>query len=166
MDFVQRTIDLARRNVEEGGRPFATVIVRDGQILAESPNLVAQTNDPTAHAEILAVREACTRLGTEHLSGATIYVLAHPCPMCLGSLYYCSPDEVVFLTQRDDYEPHYVDDRKYFELATFYAEFGRSWDDRRLPMRYDPRDAATDVYRAWQHRNGGERQVAGSLAAA
>ncbi len=68
------------------GDPFATVIARDDEILAESPNRVSQTIDPTAHAEILAIREACTRLGTEHLTGCTIYVLAHPCPMCLGSL--------------------------------------------------------------------------------
>jgi tRNA(Arg) A34 adenosine deaminase TadA len=112
VDYVQRTIDIARNNVTAGGRPFATVIVRDGEILAESPNLVAQSHDPTAHAEILAIREACVRLGTEHLVGATIYVLAHPCPLCLGALHYCSPDEVVFLTTRDAYEPHYVDDRK------------------------------------------------------
>src|SRR5690348_13024056 len=89
-DFVQRTIELARNNVLEGGRPFATVIARDGEVLAESPNMVAQTSDPTAHAEILAIREACMKLGTEHLFGATIYVMANPCPMCLGSLYYCS----------------------------------------------------------------------------
>ncbi|RSN06461.1 hypothetical protein DMB42_24515 [Nonomuraea sp. WAC 01424] len=81
MDFVQRTIDIALQNVAEGGRPFATVIVKDGEIVAESPNMVAQTGDPTAHAEILAIREACTKLGTEHLTDATIYVLAHPCPM-------------------------------------------------------------------------------------
>ncbi|MFJ3207862.1 nucleoside deaminase [Streptomyces flaveolus] len=160
MDFVQRTIDLARRNVTEGGRPFATVIVKDGEILAESPNRVAQTNDPTAHAEILAIREACTELGTEHLVGTTIYVLAQPCPMCLGALYYCSPDEVVFLTTRDAYEPHYVDDRKYFELDTFYDEFAKNWDERRLPMRYEPRESAVEVYRLWQDRNGGERRVA------
>ncbi|WP_181025354.1 nucleoside deaminase [Mycobacterium kansasii] len=157
IDFAQRTIDLARQNVAEGGRPFATVIVKDGEILAESANKVAQTNDPTAHAEILAIREACTKLGTEHLVGTTIYVLAHPCPMCLGSLYYCSPDEVVFLTTRDSYEPHYVDDRKYFELATFYDEFAKGWRDRRLPMRYELRPAAVDVYRFWQERNGGRR---------
>ncbi|MFD5463886.1 nucleoside deaminase [Kitasatospora sp. NPDC127059] len=162
MDFAQRAIDIARQNVAEGGRPFATVIVKDGRILAESANKVAQTNDPTAHAEILAIREACTELGTEHLTGTTIYVLAHPCPMCLGSLYYCSPDEVVFLTTRDAYEPHYVDDRKYFELATFYDEFARHWDERRLPMRYAPSEDAVDVYRLWQHRNGGEHRVAGA----
>lgn len=154
IDFAQRTIDLARRNVEEGGRPFATVIVKDGAVLAESANEVAQTHDPTAHAEILAIREACMKLGTENLTGTTIYVLAHPCPMCLGSLYYCSPDEVVFLTQRDQYEPFYVDDRKYFELSTFYEEFSKDWRQRRLPMRFDQRDAAIDVYRLWYERNG------------
>jgi tRNA(Arg) A34 adenosine deaminase TadA len=162
VDFVQRTIDIARDNVTAGGRPFATVIVRNGEILAESPNLVAQTHDPTAHAEVLAIREACVRLGSEHLVGATIYVLAHPCPMCLGALYYCSPDEVVFLTTRDGYAPHYVDDRKYFELDTFYEEIGTPWEQRRLPMRYEPRDAAVEVYRLWQQRNGGDRRVAGA----
>ncbi|BBX94879.1 nucleoside deaminase [Mycobacterium lacus] len=160
-DFAQRTIDLARRNVAEGGRPFATVIVKDGEVLAESANKVAQTNDPTAHAEILAIREACTKLGTEHLVGTTFYVIGHPCPMCLGSLYYCSPDEVVFLTSRDAYEPHYVDVRKYFEPATLYAEFAKEWQHRRLPMRQDPRPeiraAAVDVFRFWQECNGGER---------
>ncbi|MDV6265206.1 nucleoside deaminase [Rhodococcus globerulus] len=153
MDPIQRTIDIANANVAEGGRPFATVIARDGEILAESPNLVAQTNDPTAHAEILAIRAACTALGTEHLTGCTIYVLAHPCPMCLGSLYYCSPDRVVFLTQRTDYEPYYVDDRKYFELSTFYGEFAKDPVERRLPMDYQPHHGAIEVYRAWQERN-------------
>lgn len=162
MDFAQRTIEVARQNVEQGGRPFATVIVKDGKILAESPNRVAQTHDPTAHAEILAIREACMKLGTEHLIGTTIYVLAHPCPMCLGALYYCSPDEVVFLTTREVYSPYYVDDRKYFELATFYGEFAKEYTERRLPMRHEQRDGAVDVYKAWQERNGGERRVPGA----
>src|SRR6202012_1817293 len=141
-DFAQRTIDLARQNVVEGGRPFATVIVKDGQVLAESANKVAQTNDPTAHAEILAIREACVKLGTEHLVDATIYALAHPCPMCLGSLYYCSPREVVFLITRESYEGYYLDDRKYFEVSTFYDESAKDWNQRRLPMRYEQRPEA------------------------
>jgi guanine deaminase len=156
IDFAQRTIDLARQNVAEGGRPFATVIVKDGQVLAESANKVAQTNDPTAHAEILAIREACMKLGTEHLVDATIYVMAHPCPMCLGSPYYCSPKEVIFLITRESYEQYYLDDRKYFEVSSFYDEFAKSWDQRRLPMRYEPRDGAVDVYRLWNERNGGQ----------
>ncbi|MGO9351896.1 MAG: nucleoside deaminase [Mycobacterium sp.] len=158
IDFAQRTIDLARQNVAEGGRPFATVIVKDGGILAESANKVAQTNDPTAHAEILAIREACLKLGTEHLVDATIYALAHPCPMCLGSLYYCSPKEVIFLITREDYEGYYLDDRKYFEVSNFYDEYAKDWDQRRLPMRYERRDAAVDVYRLWNERNGGQRK--------
>lgn len=159
MDFAQHTIDLANGNVENGGRPFATVIVKDGEILCESPNLVEQTGDPTAHAEVVAIRQACAMLGTEHLVGTTIYVLAEPCPMCLGALYYCSPDRVVFLTTRDQYEDYYVDDRKYFELSTFYGEFGKSWEERRLPMEYDQRDAAVEVYRHWNECNDGERRA-------
>jgi tRNA(Arg) A34 adenosine deaminase TadA len=157
-DFAQRTIDLARRNVAEGGRPFATMIVQHGEVLAESANKVAETNDPTAHAEILAIREACKKLGTEHLVDATIYVLAHPCPMCLGSLYYCSPKEVVFLIERESYEQYYLDDRKYFEVSTFYDEYAKNWAQRRLPMRFEPRPAAVDVYRFWFEQNGGERK--------
>lgn len=78
--------------------------------------------------------------------------------MCLGSLYYCSPDEVVFLVMRESYEQYYLDDRKYFEVATFYDEFAKNWDQRRLPMRYEAKDAAVDVYRLWNERNGGERR--------
>jgi guanine deaminase len=153
MDFIQRTIDLAMQNVEEGGRPFATVIARNGEIVAESPNRVAQTHDPTAHAEILAVREACQKLGTENLGDCDIYILASPCPMCLGSLYYCSPKQVIYITTREDYAPFYRDDRKYFELETFYAEYAKPIGERRLPMIQQKRDDAIKVYQRWQQIN-------------
>jgi guanine deaminase len=153
MDPVSRTIELARRNVEEGGRPFACVIVRDGELVAESPNLVAQTHDPTAHAEILAIRDACTKLGTENLAGCEIFAMAHPCPMCLGALYYCGPDRFIFLTTREDYISYYRDDRKYFEVETFYEEYGKDWQSRRLPMEYQARPDALGVYQLWQQRN-------------
>ncbi|ETS32170.1 tRNA-specific adenosine deaminase [Photorhabdus temperata] len=153
MNFVKRTIDLAMKNVEEGGRPFATVIVHDGNIIAESPNLVAQTSDPTAHAEILAVREACKKLGTEHLTDCDIYILASPCPMCLGSLYYCSPKQVIYITTREDYAPFYKDDRKYFELDTFYAEYAKPIEERRLPMIQKKDESAIKVYQRWQKLN-------------
>jgi guanine deaminase len=151
--LITRTIELARANVEEGGRPFACVIARDGDIVAESPNRVAQTHDPTAHAEVLAIRAACMALGTESLEGCEVYALAHPCPMCLGALYYCSPDRFVFVTAREDYVAYYRDDRKYFELDTFYAEYPKPYQERRLPMAFERRDEALAVYRRWAERN-------------
>lgn len=153
MDFVKRTIDLAMKNVEVGGRPFATVIARDGAVLAESPNRVAQTHDPTAHAEILAIREACMKLGTEHLTDCDIYTLASPCPMCLGSLYYCSPKQVIYITAREDYAPFYRDDRKYFELDTFYAEYAKPVGQRRLPMIQQKHAETIKVYQRWKELN-------------
>ena len=151
--MIKHTIDLALRNVEDGGRPFACLIVRGGEIIAESPNLVVQTNDPTAHAEVVAIREACTKLGTPDLEDCEIYVLAHPCPMCLGALYYCSPDRVIFITTRDEYAQYYKDDKKYFELETFYEEFSKSWQERRLPMDHQPDEEGLKVYERWRQLN-------------
>ena len=157
MDFAERTIDIARSSVASGGLPFGTVIVKDGEILAEARNRVPETHDPTDHAEILAIREACRKLGTEHLTGCTIYAIAHPCPMCLGALYHCAPDEVVFLATREACAPYMAGSHdKYFEPSTFYGEFAKPWDQRRLPMRYEPHDDAVDVYRFWRERTSGE----------
>ena len=153
IDFAQRAIDMARHSVAQGGLPFATVIAKDGEVLAESTNRVAQTHDPTAHAEILAIREACTKLGTEHLTGATVYLGAHPCPMCLGALYHCAPDEVIFLATREAYEPYFAGKGKYFDANSFYGEWAKPWDQRRLPMRYEPHDDAVEVYKLWAERN-------------
>jgi tRNA(Arg) A34 adenosine deaminase TadA len=108
MDFIRRTVDLARANVEQGGRPFACIIVKDGAILAKGVNRVAQTHDPTAHAEIEAIRVAAARLQSETFTGCEFYILAHPCPMCLAAMYYCSPDRVVFITTREDYSRYYA----------------------------------------------------------
>lgn len=152
-DPIARTIAVASKNVEEGGRPFACVIVRDGVLVAESGNLVAQTGDPTAHAEVVAIRVASQVLQSESFVGCSIYVIAHPCPMCLGALYYCDPDRVVFLTLREDYARFYRDDRRHFDMDTFYDEFGRSWQDRRLPMEFVPSDEALAVYQSWVNLN-------------
>lgn len=153
MDFIKRTIELAKDNVDKGGRPFATIIVRDKKILAEATNQVAQTHDPTAHAEMLAIRQACTSLGAEHLTGCEFFILAHPCPMCLAAMYYTSPDRVTFLTLREEYAPYYVDDRKYFTLANFYDEFGKPWNKRRMPMIHQPSAEAVLVYKRWKELN-------------
>lgn len=153
MDLIRRTIELARKNIEQGGRPFACIIARDGEIIAEAVNLVAQTHDPTAHAEICAIREASAKLETEHFTGCEFYILAHPCPMCLSAMYYCSPDRVVFITTREDYSQFYVDDRKYFSLASFYGEVCKPWQERSMPMVHEPDPEAIEVYRRWQELN-------------
>jgi guanine deaminase len=154
MNLIQRTIELARANVEQGGRPFACIIVRDGAIIAEAVNLVAQTHDPTAHAEICAIREASAKLGTEHFTDCEFYILAHPCPMCLAAMYYCSPARVVFITTREDYSPVDTDDRKYFTLSSFYGEICKPWKDRAMPMVHQPDPGAIGVYRRWEEKNG------------
>jgi tRNA(Arg) A34 adenosine deaminase TadA len=154
MDFIRRTIDLALANVEQGGRPFACLIVKDGHIIAEGVNLVAQTHDPTAHAEICAIREAAAKLQSETFTGCEFYIMAQPCPMCLAAMYYCSPERVVFITSREDYSKYYVDDRKYFTLATFYDEIAKPWDRRSMPMVHQPHPDGISVYRRWKELNG------------
>ena len=156
MDPVERTVRLADRNVERGGKPFSCVVFdpRSGEVVAESPNLVVQTGDPTAHAEVVAVRQACARLGAASLEGYEVYVLAHPCPMCLGALYYAGPDRVVFVVTREEEARFYKDDGRYFELETFYEEFGKPWPERRLPLERDRRPEGLAVYERWQKENG------------
>lgn len=153
MDFIKRTIELAKANVEAGGRPFSCLIVKDGAVLAEGVNRVAQTHDPTAHAEICAIRDATARLQSEHLTGCEFYILAHPCPMCLAAMYYCSPDRVIFITTREEYARFYRDDRKYFSLSNFYEEFAKPWSERRMPMVHHPHLEGMAVYQRWQELN-------------
>ena len=153
IDFAQRAIEIARISVAEGGLPFGTVIVKDGEILAEGRNVVPQTHDPTDHAEILAIRKACRKLGTEYLTGCTVYAIAHPCPMCLGALYHCAPDEVVFMATREATSPYLAGGtNKYIEPSSFYDEFAKPWEQRRLPMRLESRADAVEVYRLFRER--------------
>ncbi|HBL45525.1 MAG TPA: tRNA-specific adenosine deaminase, partial [Planctomycetaceae bacterium] len=134
-------------------RPFACLITKENEIIAEAGNQVAQTHDPTAHAEMVAIRAASQKLGTEHFIGCNFYILAHPCPMCLAAMYYCSPEKVVFITTRDDYSKFYVDDRRYFTLQSFYDEIGKPWQERSMPMVYEGRAAGIEVYKRWQEIN-------------
>lgn len=155
MDRIERTIELATQNVERGGKPFSCLVVSSGtgEFFAESPNLVAQTNDPTAHAEVAAIRIACQRLGTPSLEGYEVYVMAHPCPMCLGALYYASPDKVAYIVTREEEGRYYKDDQKYFEFENFYAEFTKEPEERRLPLEHTPATGGVEVYRRWQRLN-------------
>lgn len=153
MDFIKRTIELAKENVENGGRPFACLITRNEKIFVEATNTVAQIHDPTAHAEINAIRSATEKLGTEHLYDCNFYILASPCPMCLAAMYYCSPKKVIFITTREEYKTYYTDDRKYFTLENFYQEINKPWQEKSLPMTHQPDQSAIEVYRLHQKIN-------------
>src|SRR3954465_1934470 len=101
--YMARAIELARRGVEKNsGGPFGCVVVKGGEIVGEGNNRVTSTNDPTAHAEVVAIREACKSLNTFQLDGCSIYTSCEPCPMCLGAIYWARPAKVFFACTRED----------------------------------------------------------------
>ena len=101
-ELMQRAIDLATENVRNGGGPFGAVIVRDGKIVAEGVNRVTSQHDPTAHAEVQAIRQACQALNTFDLTGCDIYSSCEPCPMCLGAIYWAHLDHLFFAGTKND----------------------------------------------------------------
>ncbi len=100
--FMLDAIQLSKQNINEGGGPFGAVIVKDGQIIATGVNRVTNENDPTAHAEVKAIREACKKLKTFDLSGCSIYTSCEPCPMCLGAIYWAHIDKVFYGNNKSD----------------------------------------------------------------
>ncbi|MYN11901.1 nucleoside deaminase [Pusillimonas sp. TS35] len=103
--FMREAVALARANIEAGGRPFGAVLVRDGQIIARAANQINQTSDPTAHAELLALREAGGKLGTSRLDGCEVYASGHPCPMCLAAMRLAGIRAAYFAYSNEDGEP-------------------------------------------------------------
>src|SRR5580704_12282594 len=113
---MRQAIELSLENGRSGkGGPFAAVIVKDGEILAEGTNLVTATSDPTAHAEVVAIREACRKLGAFQLSGCEIYTTCEPCPMCLGAIYWARPERVVYASTAADAATAGFDDAFIYE---------------------------------------------------
>ena len=116
--LIRRAIELARDSVRTGGGPFGALVVRDGRVLAEGQNRVTVRNDPTAHAEIVAIREACQSLGSFRLEGCTIYASCEPCPMCLAAIYWSRAERLVFACTRGDAaRAGFDDERIYREIA-------------------------------------------------
>ncbi|MGB8495543.1 MAG: nucleoside deaminase [Candidatus Acidiferrum sp.] len=127
--FLQRAIALAIENVNSGpGGPFAALIVKDGKIIAEGVNRVTSGNDPTAHAEIEAIRQACRVIGDFQLSGCDLYASCEPCPMCFGAIYWARPDRVFYAATAADAAAAGFDD------AFIYEELRRPPGTRRLPV--------------------------------
>lgn len=143
-DFMRRAIALSCQGVEEDGGPFGAVVVRDGRILGEGRNAVVPSRDPTAHAEIVAIRAACAAIGSHDLTGAVIYTSCEPCPMCLGAVWWARIREIVYANDRTEAAAIGFDD------AAIYEEVAAPLSARRLPLRRMMAEAAKVAFRAWE----------------
>ena len=142
--FMRRAIELAQNGVDSNlGGPFGCVITKDGQIVGEGCNEVTSTNDPTAHAEIVAIRAACRNLDSFQLTGCVVYTSCEPCPMCLGAIYWARPGAIFFAGTREDAAKAGFDD----EL--FYDELERPNDERKLKLQPLLREEAQQVFDKW-----------------
>ncbi len=128
-EYLRRAIALAIENVNAGGGPFGAVVVRAGSIIAEGANRVTALHDPTAHAEIVAIRAAGQALQTHDLSGCTIFASCEPCPMCLGAILWARLDHIVYAATKEDAAAAGFDD------STFYTELAKPAADRQTPMQ-------------------------------
>lgn len=145
--FMKRAIELARIGMDGGkGGPFGCVVVKDGRIIAEGNNQVTSTNDPTAHAEVVAIRNACTELAAFQLDGCSIYTSCEPCPMCLGAIYWARPDAVFFACTREDAASVGFDD----ELI--YNEISMPNEKRTRVMVNLLRDEGIALFEAWAQK--------------
>jgi tRNA(Arg) A34 adenosine deaminase TadA len=143
-EFMKRAIELAKANVEKGnGGPFGAVVVKDGKIIAEAMNEVVSNNDPSAHAEVLAIRRACQNLQQYQLNGCEIYSSCEPCPMCLGTIYWARPDRVYFAANRKDAAASGFDD------DYIYQELALPTDKREIPFYSIMRNEALEAFKEW-----------------
>lgn len=146
--FMSRAIELAMENVRAGrGGPFAAVVVKDGKIIAEGANCVTSENDPTAHAEIVAIRHACRVLGSFQLTGCEIYSSCEPCPMCLGAIYWARPARVYFAGTAADAAAAGFDD------SFIYQQLWLPHDQRKIPLVPLMREEAQKTFRAWKEKS-------------
>jgi guanine deaminase len=142
--FMQEAVSLSIDNVVKGkGGPFGAVVVKDGKIIARGTNQVTSTNDPTAHAEVIAIRKACEVLGTFQLDDCEIYCSCEPCPMCLGAIYWARPAKVFFAATKEDAS------QINFADQFIYEEIQRPFQERKLFTRQLLREEALAAFRKW-----------------
>ena len=136
-DFIQQTIRMAAENVHRGGGPFAALVVKDGIVIATGCNQVTRSNDPTAHAEVMAIRQACRVLGDFQLTGCDLYSSCEPCPMCLGAIFWARPERVFFAATHADAAAAGFDD------TFIYRQIAVPHSERSIPMMHviDPQSA-------------------------
>jgi tRNA(Arg) A34 adenosine deaminase TadA len=142
---MRKAIKLALDNIEVGGGPFGAVIVKDGEIVGEGANSVTNNNDPTAHAEIQAIRDACKKLKTFNLEGCEIYTSCEPCPMCLGAIYWSGLSKIYFGADQNDAA------KADFSDAEFYKELATPPDVRKVKSFELLKDEANEAFEKWKY---------------
>jgi tRNA(Arg) A34 adenosine deaminase TadA len=150
-DFMRRAIALSLENARNGRGPFAALVVRGEQVLGEGTNRVTDSNDPTAHAEVVAIRAACANLRAFQLIGCDVYTSCEPCPMCLGAIYWARPVRVFYASTREDAAQIGFDD------ALIYKELNVPLAERKIPMTQLLRDEALQAFQEWA-RNPNKRE--------
>lgn len=142
--FMQEAVRAAQEGVEKGnGGPFGSVVVKDGKIVGRSSNMVFATNDPTAHAEVMAIRDASKNLGTAELTGCDIYTLGEPCPMCMAAIYWARIEKVYYANTKEQAA------RIGFDDSFIYKELSLSPQQRMMSMAHTPNDEAQKVFANW-----------------
>ena len=145
-EFMLRAIELSISSANGTGGPFGCVIVKDDKIIAEGSNKVTFSNDPTAHAEIVAIREACKKLNTFNLSGCDLYASCEPCPMCLSAIYWSHVDNIFYANTREDAKKINFDD------SLIYSEISKKNEDRKIPIKQMLRDEALKAFEIWSKK--------------
>ena len=144
--FMQMAIDLSIENIDTGGGPFGAVIVRNGEVIATGTNRVVPNADPTAHAEVMAIRSACAKLGTFQLPDCTIYSSCEPCPMCLSALYWAGVKRICYGNTKDDAKAIDFDD------SFIYDQLELSYAERSIKCEHFMRDNALAAFRKWDEK--------------
>lgn len=150
--FLERAIALSKEGMESGqGGPFGCVIVKNNEIIGEGNNKVTSSNDPTAHAEVVAIRQACQKLGTYQLEDCDIYTSCEPCPMCLGAIYWARPRRVIYANTRQEAAAIEFDD------DFIYDEINAAMKDRKIPFIHVPDPRAMEIFTAWKNWPGKQK---------
>jgi tRNA(Arg) A34 adenosine deaminase TadA len=144
--FMAKAIELSINSANTIGGPFGSVIVKDNKIIAEGSNKVTFSNDPTAHGEVVAIREACKKLNTFDLSGCEIYTSCEPCPMCLSAIYWSRLDKIYYANTREDAKDIDFDD------SFIYLEIPKKISDRKIKMTQMLRDDALKAFEIWDKK--------------
>ena len=143
---MKRAIELSIKSVNNGGGPFGSVIVKGDKIIAEGSNKVTSNNDPTAHGEIVAIREACKKLNNFSLNGCELYSTCEPCPMCLSAIYWARIDKIYYANTREDARKIDFDD------SLIYTELQKNIDKRKIPMTQMMRNEALKAFEMWDKK--------------